>query len=153
MTDAHNTLPQGAHSHAIATDAQGAHSHSIGFAGAHTHAIAAQADAGHSHSIATPAAQVNSAAIKRPGVVVLDTPIVRGDTTITEVVLRKPAAGELRGTSLNALVNLDVDALAKVLPRISSPTLNEFEVQQLDPADLLQMGVAFAGFLLPKHAI
>ncbi|MET3234347.1 UNVERIFIED_ORG: hypothetical protein ABIC54_006568 [Burkholderia sp. 1263] len=150
MTNAQNTFPQGAHSHSFG-DA-GAHSHSINVQpdAGHTHSIAMQADPGHSHTIATPAAQVNSAATSRPGVVVLDVPITRGDTKITEIVLRKPSAGELRGTSLNALVNLDVDALAKVLPRISM--LNEFDVQQLDPADLVQLGVAFAGFLLPKRA-
>jgi len=84
--------------------------------------------------------------------VTLDTPIARGEQSITEVTLRKPAAGELRGTSLNALVNLDVDALCKVLPRISSPALTEFDVQQMDSADLVQLGVAFAGFLLPRRA-
>ncbi|HDR9359262.1 TPA: phage tail assembly protein [Burkholderia vietnamiensis] len=87
-----------------------------------------------------------------PNKITLDTPIKRGEQEITEITLRKPAAGELRGTSLNALVNLDVDALGKVLPRISSPTLTEFDVQQLDPADLVQLGVAFASFLLPKRA-
>lgn len=85
--------------------------------------------------------------------VTLDAPIERnGGQPITEITLRKPAAGELRGTSLNALVNLDVDALCKVLPRISSPTLTEFDVQQMDSADLVQLGVAFAGFLLPTRA-
>jgi hypothetical protein len=88
-----------------------------------------------------------------PNTITLDTPIHRGEQEIAEITLRKPAAGELRGTTLNALVNLDVDALGKVLPRISSPTLTEFDVQQLDPADLVQLGVAFAAFLLPKHAI
>jgi hypothetical protein len=82
----------------------------------------------------------------------LDTPIQRGDQTITEITLRKPSAGELRGTSLNALVNLDVDALGKVLPRISTPTLTEFDVRAMDPADLVQLGVAFADFLLPNLA-
>jgi hypothetical protein len=85
--------------------------------------------------------------------VTLDAPIKRGDEAIVEVTLRKPVAGELRGTSLSALVNLDVDALCKVLPRISSPTLTEFDVQQMDSADLVQLGVAFAGFLLPKRAV
>jgi hypothetical protein len=86
-----------------------------------------------------------------PHTVTLDSPITRGEQTITEITLRKPASGELRGTSLNALVNLDVDALGKVLPRISSPTLTEFDVQQMDPADLVQLGVAFADFLLPNR--
>lgn len=84
--------------------------------------------------------------------VTLDAPITRGEQTIDAITLRKPASGELRGTSLNALVNLDVDALGKVLPRIATPILTEFDVQQLDPADLVQLGVVFAGFLLPKRA-
>nr|WP_245747101.1 phage tail assembly protein [Paraburkholderia lycopersici] len=86
------------------------------------------------------------------GTVALDTPIERNGQKITQVTLRKPKAGELRGTTLNALVNLDVDALAKVLPRISSPMLTEHDIREMDPADLVQMGVAFADFLLPNRA-
>lgn len=90
--------------------------------------------------------------VAAPNTITLDTPIERGKQKIYEITLRKPASGELRGTTLNALVNLDVDALVKVLPRISSPTLTEFDVKQIDPADLVQLGVAFASFLLPKRA-
>ena len=87
-----------------------------------------------------------------PNTVELDTPITRGDQVINSITLRKPTSGELRGTSLNALVNLDVDALGKVLPRIATPTLTAFDVNLLDPADLVQLGVVFAGFLLPRRA-
>lgn len=83
----------------------------------------------------------------------LDTPLPRGDKQITEITLRKPAAGELRGTSLNALVNLDIDALQKVLPRITTPALTESDVAKMDPADLVQLGGLFAGFLLPKATL
>lgn len=85
--------------------------------------------------------------------VTLDCPIVRGDTSITEVSLRKPNAGTLRGTALQDLVTLDVNALAKVLPRITTPTLTEHDVYQLDPADLVQLGTTFLGFLAPKAAL
>lgn len=85
--------------------------------------------------------------------ITLDTPIKRGENTVDSITLRKPNSGALRGTSLQALVSLDVDALAKVLPRISSPALTEHEVYQLDPADLVQLGSAFAGFLAPKAAL
>ena len=80
----------------------------------------------------------------------LDTPITRGNQIIDSVTLRKPSAGELRGTSLNALANLEYDAMQKVLPRISTPTLTEQDVANLDPADMMQLGGLFAGFLLPK---
>ncbi|VWC91166.1 phage tail protein E [Burkholderia lata] len=82
--------------------------------------------------------------------ITLDQPIQRGDTEITAVTLRKPMAGELRGVSLTELVNLDVTALQKVIPRITTPTLNEIEVAQLDPADLLQIGGVMSGFFLTK---
>lgn len=82
--------------------------------------------------------------------VVLDTVIARGETTITSVELRKPNAGELRGISLSDLLNMDVVALQKVIPRISKPMLTEADIQQMDPADLLQLGTEVASFLLPK---
>ena len=85
-------------------------------------------------------------------VVVLDEPIKRGDTTITQLELRKPMSGELRGVALVDLMNLDVSALRKVLPRISSPALTDIEIGRMDPADLVQCGVAVAGFLLQKSA-
>jgi hypothetical protein len=88
-----------------------------------------------------------------PNTVTLDTPLTRGNQTITEVTLRKPSAGELRGTSLQALCNLDVDALSKVLPRITTPMLTDADVARMDPADLVQMGALFAGFLAPKAAL
>ena len=69
-----------------------------------------------------------------------------------EVTLRKPVSGELRGVSLMELANMDVLALRKVLPRISSPSLTDVEVGRMDPADLMQCGVAVASFLLTKKA-
>lgn len=80
----------------------------------------------------------------------LDVPIVRGNQTIGKVTLRRPKSGELRGTSLQDLVNLDVNALSRVLPRISTPTLTEQDVANLDPADLVQLGGIFSGFLMTK---
>lgn len=85
-----------------------------------------------------------------PNTLTLDTPIVRSTQTIDQITLRKPQSGELRGVSLSDLVSLDVTALSKVLPRISTPTLTEHDVAMLDPADLVQLGGIFAGFLMPK---
>lgn len=80
----------------------------------------------------------------------LDTPIRRGDQSIGDLTLRKPAAGTLRGVSLTQLLQLDVTELCKVLPRITSPALTDSEVLQLDVADLVAIGSEVAGFLLPK---
>ncbi len=83
-------------------------------------------------------------------VVVLDQPITRGETTIAQITLRKPNAGELRGVSLAELLQLDVAAIMRVTPRISIPSLTESEVRGMDPADLVDVGGKIAGFLLKK---
>ena len=84
--------------------------------------------------------------------ITLDTPIARGETTIDEIIVRKPTAGELRGVALSDVLQLQVDALVKITPRLSSPALTEPEMRNLDPADLVQIGGVIAGFLLTKRA-
>lgn len=80
----------------------------------------------------------------------LDAPIVRGETRIEEVQLRKPGSGELRGLSLVDLGQLKVDTLIKVLPRITMPPITEVEAANMEPADLLACGAEIGGFLLQK---
>jgi len=82
--------------------------------------------------------------------VILDTPILRGKSQIDSLTLRKPCSGELRGVHLVDLLNLDVAALLKVLPRITSPSITATEAAAMDPADLLACGNKVAHFLLQK---
>lgn len=83
----------------------------------------------------------------------LDKAIARGEQTINEISLRKPDAGALRGISLMALAQCDVDSLIKVLPRITEPTLTENDVLKMDPADLTACGVGVTYFLLQKQDV
>ena len=100
----------------------------------------------------TEAVAVIEAIAKRdPNTVTLDTPIKRGNSEITEVTLRKPSAGELRGVSLAELLQMKVDALQTVLPRITNPILHKQDMATLDPADLVNMGTVVVGFLLTKE--
>jgi hypothetical protein len=87
---------------------------------------------------------------KTAATITLEEPIQRGTTTITDVTVRKPKSGELRGTQLVNLLHMDVAALEIVLPRITQPTLTKAEVANLDPADLTQFGVEVSGFLLTR---
>lgn len=80
----------------------------------------------------------------------LDEPIIRGEMEISAVQVRKPKSGELRGLSLVDVGQLKVDALAKLLPRVTIPNLTEAEVHNLDPADLLAIGAEIGSFLLQK---
>lgn len=86
-------------------------------------------------------------------VVELDTPIQRGKTEITAVTLRKPQSGALRGTRLQALLDMDVNALITVLPRISTPALTTAEINEMDPADLVSLSVEVVTFLLKKSVL
>ena len=85
-----------------------------------------------------------------PKTVTLDSPIQRGEQTISEIVVRKPVAGQLRGLNMTDILQMDINALSKLLPRITSPALTEVDISGMDPADLMQLGQEVAAFLLPK---
>jgi hypothetical protein len=75
-------------------------------------------------------------------------PIVRGETTIDTLTLRKPMSGELRGLSLSDLLTSDVGTIITLVPRISNPILTDLEANNLDPSDLAQIGGTIRGFFL-----
>ncbi|EIW8468525.1 phage tail assembly protein [Klebsiella pneumoniae] len=89
---------------------------------------------------------------KTKSIVILDTPVQRGATSIREVVLRKPQSGALRGLRLQAVMEMDVASMMTIIPRISSPELTPQEMAELDPADLASMSLEVVLFLLPKSA-
>ena len=82
--------------------------------------------------------------------ITLDVPLKRGDQSIDAVTIIKPNSGALRGVALAQLLQLDVASLQTVLPRVTQPTLTRNDVDNLDPADLVQLGTELAGFLVPK---
>lgn len=98
----------------------------------------------------TTGAEVTAPAIN-PDVVVLDEPIVRGETKLSSVTVIRPNSGALRGTTLVALANLDVVALQTVIPRVTLPSISSAEVGLMDPADLAAIGTKVASFLLTKR--
>ncbi|OKV43858.1 hypothetical protein AWP92_06140 [Escherichia coli] len=74
---------------------------------------------------------------------------MRGEQKVEQVTLTKPNAGTLRGVSLASLANSDVDALIKVLPRMTYPALTEHELARLDASDLISLAGKVVGFLSP----
>ncbi|EMI7061622.1 MULTISPECIES: phage tail assembly protein [Providencia] len=82
--------------------------------------------------------------------VTLDEPITRGTTTVTEIVVRKPNSGALRGVRLAALMEMDVDSAMLVLPRVTEPALTKPELIMMNPADMLNLTKELVLFLLPK---
>lgn len=82
--------------------------------------------------------------------ITLDTPVIRSQSTIEKITIRKPSAGELRGVKLQALMESDVNSIITLLPRITSPALTTSEVNAMDASDLLALGNEVIIFLLPK---
>ncbi|WP_429053905.1 phage tail assembly protein [Aeromonas rivipollensis] len=79
--------------------------------------------------------------------ITLDTPIQRGENTLNSLTIRSPKkAGHLRGLNTMDIVQMNVDTLIKLLPRITD--LTEKEVNDMDPADLFKAGVVVVGFLM-----
>ncbi|EKM6430576.1 phage tail assembly protein [Cronobacter sakazakii] len=81
--------------------------------------------------------------------VTLVNPVKRGEQEISTLTVIKPNAGTLRGVGLAALANCEVDALIKVLPRMTYPNLTEQEVIALELPDLLAFAEKVVGFLSP----
>ena len=77
-------------------------------------------------------------------------PIVRGETRIECLTVRKPKSGELRNLSLQDVIGTDISTLLRLLPRISDPVLTDEECNGLDPADLTEIGGAVRGFFMTR---
>ena len=80
--------------------------------------------------------------------VTLSTPIRRKGGDITEVTLRKPKAGAMRGLKIEDLYSTDVNSLLVLLPRITEPTLIDAEILDLESEDLIELAGAVKGFFM-----
>lgn len=88
----------------------------------------------------------------KENVVILEKPVKRSEQEISEITLIKPNAGTLRGVSLAAVASSEVDALIKVLPRMTYPSLTEQEVAALELPDMVALAGKVVGFLSPSSA-
>lgn len=82
--------------------------------------------------------------------VTLEEAIVRGTTTISDIIVRKPNSGALRGVRLQALMEMDVDSMMLVLPRVTAPALTKNDLLLMSPGDLISLSIEVVSFLLPK---
>ena len=86
-------------------------------------------------------------------IVTLETPIPRGGGFIDAVTLRKPLAGALRGINLAELLNLRAEAVMRLLPRITTPTLTQQDVEQMEAVDLVACASEVVNFLVPSQQL
>lgn len=87
-----------------------------------------------------------------PNFITLEAPIKRGDEVIKTITLTRPTAGTLRGVSLADVASSDVNALIKVLPRMTYPPLTEAEITRLELPDMMTIAAKVIGFLAPASA-
>jgi hypothetical protein len=86
----------------------------------------------------------------------LTTAIQRGEQSITELALRKPKAGELRGLSMQELMNARISAVLDILPRITTPPITQQEADNMEVEDVANASGIIIGFFmtaLQKHQI
>lgn len=76
-------------------------------------------------------------------------PIPRS-TPVTELHIREPNAGELRGVSMNLLMAGMPEQTFTLLPRICEPVLTKSEMDHLSMADLMAINNTIAEFLIPN---
>lgn len=79
--------------------------------------------------------------------------IKRGETAITSVGLRMPDTGALRGLKLTDVLQMDVNAMCRLLPRITDPALMPDEVVALPPADLLMLSSEVVSFFVTDEMV
>lgn len=96
----------------------------------------------------------NTATAADPNItaVELESPIKRGENSITVIEVRKPNVGSLRGLSLQNVLQWDVNTMTTLLTRITSPVLNESEIRNMDIPDFTALNVAVTDFLASANA-
>lgn len=76
----------------------------------------------------------------------LEHPIVRGETRIESLNIRKPMSGELRGLGMPEILNSDVVAMITLIPRVTEPPLTHDEANNLEPDDFAMIVGTIRGF-------
>jgi len=78
--------------------------------------------------------------------VALNHPIQAAGKTVTEIRLRKPKTGELRGLHITQLLAGEPASLTTLIARLADPILTEAEVAEVDLGDFTRCYGAIARF-------
>lgn len=79
--------------------------------------------------------------------ITLPTPIKRGDKDITEVHLREPKGGDLRGFSTVDVLRMEYAAHRTLIPRLC-PEITANDIDAMDPKTLLAIQSELVGFFV-----
>jgi len=88
-----------------------------------------------------------------PSTATLSKPVKIDGKDVSEITLRKPATGEMRGLSLVNILQMDINTMIKLLPRISNPPLNEQQVAELELEDFTELAGKTVLFFAKKEQL
>lgn len=74
--------------------------------------------------------------------------IIRGDSRITDITVRKPLTKQLRGTSIIKLTELHADEWALVLPRITTPKVDKVDFATMPVPEFMKLASAALELML-----
>lgn len=80
-------------------------------------------------------------------IIKLDNPIKRGDKEITEITVIKPNVPALKGLKMFDVLQMDVDAMQVLLPRVTQPSLHKNDFLNMEVADFTELSATAVGFL------
>ena len=80
-------------------------------------------------------------------IITLSTALLRGDKQITDITVNKPTVPALKGLKMFDVLQMDVDALQVLLPRVTSPVLHKADFATMEVADFTELAAAAVGFL------
>ena len=79
-------------------------------------------------------------------------PIVRGEKEFKEIIVLKPTVPALKGLKLVDVLQVDVDAMQLLLPRITQPMLHKADFVNMEVDDFTELATAAVSFLGQKSA-
>ena len=86
--------------------------------------------------------------------VTLVNPVEIDGKQVSEITLRKPMGGDLRGIALTDVLRMEMTALFKLLPRITQPSLTPQQLQtEIEAEDLTDLGTKTVLFFVRRKQI
>ena len=79
--------------------------------------------------------------------ITLEQGVKLGDNTITEITITKPLVSHLKGVKLAQLMEMQIDEIVKIIPRVTAPSLPPHALDSLDFNDFLNLCAEVIGFL------
>ena len=79
--------------------------------------------------------------------VTLNQPIKIGETEVTELDLRQPTGGDLRGLKIIEVLQGDVDSIATLVPRIATPVITPNHIKETSMSNIVTIQGVLVGFL------